>query len=176
MSSPHSRRNLRLDGYDYRLNGAYFVTVCAHQMSCIFGNVVNGTMIPNAWGRIAQDEWRRTETVRSNIDLDLFVVMPNHMHGILLIADDLDQRGAAAQLQVRRDGNAPGSLGQIIGHFKSIVTKRIRRASGSNDLKIWQRNYHDRIIRNEKALHEVRNYILANPGRWEEDSYFRRES
>ena len=130
-------------------------------------------MILNAWGRIVQDEWRRTAQVRSNIDLDLFVVMPNHMHGILLMTGDADEHNAAARGGVRRDGNAPGSLGQIMGHFKSIVTKRIRQATGSRDIEVWQRNYFDRIIRNEKALHEVRNYILANPGRWMDDSLYR---
>ena len=166
------RRDLRLKGYDYRQNGAYFVTICAHQRSCIFGAVRNGAIILNARGRIAHAEWRRTERVRPNVQLDAFVVMPNHLHGILLVMEDGAASATGAKSSARAHGNAPGSLGQIIGHFKSIVTKRIRESVGSKSIPVWQRNYHERVIRSETDLQRIREYIIANPARWREDDYF----
>ena len=167
-----SRRNLRLSGYDYRQNGAYFVTICAHQQSCLFGAVKNGEMNLNAWGRIAQDEWQRTERVRPNVQLDAFVIMPNHMHGILLIMDDAPESANSALSMSRVGGNAPGSLGQIIGHFKSIVTKRIRKSVSSTTVQVWQRNYYEHVIRTESDMQRVREYIIANPARWRDDDYY----
>lgn len=167
-----SRGNLRLNDYDYRQNGAYFVTICAHQRTCLFGPVKNGVMRLNTWGGIAQEEWRRTERVRPNIQLDAFVIMPNHVHGVLMIVDDAAPSAAGAQMNARTGGNAPGSLGQIIGHFKSIVTKRIRKSAGSISIPVWQRNYYDHVIRTESDLQRVREYIMANPARWGDDDYF----
>ncbi len=168
----HSRRNLRLKGYDYRQNGAYFVTICTYQRSCLLGAVKNGVMILNAWGRIVQDEWRRTERVRSNVQLDDFVIMPNHLHCILLIVDDAPTSATSALSNARAGGNAPGSLGQIIGHFKSIVTKRVRKSGASTSIPVWQRNYYEHVIRTESDLQRIREYIIANPARWDDDDYF----
>ena len=100
-----SRRNLRLNGYDYHQNGAYFVTICAHQRTCLFGTVESGAMMLNAWGRISQEEWRRTESVRPNIQLDAFVIMPNHVHGVLMIVADAVPSVAGAQMNARTESD-----------------------------------------------------------------------
>ena len=121
---------------------------------------------------IVEDEWRRTETVRANVTVDIFVVMPNHLHGILLIATDEAEPSISADSQEPVGGNASGSLGQIIGHFKSIVTKRIRGSAQSIGLQVWQRNYFERIVRSERELQHTREYILANPARWANDELF----
>ena len=79
----HNRRSTRLKGYDYSLPGLYFVTICTQNRVCLFGEVTDGNMILNRWGRIARDQWQKTETIRDNVALDAFVVMPNHVHGII---------------------------------------------------------------------------------------------
>ncbi len=172
VNSLPSRRNLRLPNYDYRQHDAYFVTICTHRQTSLFGRVADDAVLLNPWGMIVEDEWRRTQTVRANVTVDIFVVMPNHLHGILLIATDEDEPSNSADSQAPGSGNASGSLGQIIGHFKSIVTKRIRGSVQSNKLQVWQRNYYERIIRSERELQHTREYILANPARWANDELF----
>ena len=88
----HHRRSIRLKDYDYRQPGAYFITICTHNKVCLFGDVVHGIMHVNTFGRIVADEWQHTATVRSNVTLDAFVVMPNHVHGIIRIVDDPGRR------------------------------------------------------------------------------------
>ena len=163
------RRSIRLRGYDYAQSGAYFVTICAYHMACLFGEVVNGEVQLNEWGQIVDEEWRRTSEVRAYVSLDAFVIMPNHMHGIIV----LDRRGDPpgrpySQLPAR--GPAAGSLGAVVGQFKSQVTKRIRASCGRRDVFIWQRNYYEHIIRNEADLARIRRYIAHNPARWMDDS------
>ncbi len=238
------RRSIRLDGYDYAQEGAYFVTICTYQRDYLFGSIVKGEMICNLWGEIVTEEWGRTEIARSNVELDAFVVMPNHFHGIIVITKELVEpavngRGMARYAQdattprdvnptprhtqdatTPRDVNltprhapdvttpmdnqstrdleglarqAPtfgrpvsGSLGTIIGAFKSAVTRRINLLREEAALyeeiawrekmmtPIWQRNYHEHIIRSEKRLNEIRHYIAINPEQWEIDSLFAR--
>ena len=145
---------------------ACFVTVCAYDSRCIFGTVVDGEMRPNALGRIVEDEWLRTSEVRSYVDLDLFALMPNHIHGIILMRDERRSRDLA---KVSKSPTlAAGSLGAIIGQFKSKVTKRVRGLQGASDARICQRNYFESVIRSEKILNEAREYIVSNPARWQE--------
>lgn len=110
-----------------------------------------------------EQEWRRTADVRPNVVLDAFVVMPNHLHGILIIQDT----PAACPYEVNRQfgGSIAGTLSTIVGQFKSIVTKRINRHYNTNRLVIWQRNYYERIIRDDRELEHVREYIAKNPVR-----------
>ena len=179
------RRSLRLRGHDYRQNGAYFVTICTYKAVCLFGNVVEGEMILNDLGNIVQDEWLKTSQVRTNVQLDTYVVMPNHLHGIVHIAaseDRATQRVAPTgqRGQVAQNDRAPrrsrtlqaGSLSAIVGQFKSAVSKKCRQITGSSDLQIWQRGYYDSILQSEGILNDARSYIAANPERWFEDKYF----
>lgn len=179
------RHSLRLRGHDYRQNGAYFVTICTYKAACLFGNVIDGEMILNDIGNIVQDEWLKTSQVRTNVQLDTFVVMPNHLHGIVHIAANEDratqrvaptgESGHPAQIDhaPRRSRSLQaGSLGAIVGQFKSAVSKRCRQITGLSDLQIWQRGYYDSILQSERILNDARSYIAANPERWFEDKYY----
>lgn len=179
------RRTLRLHNYDYRQSGAYFVTICTYEAACLFGYVTDGEMILNDIGNIVRDEWLQTSHIRSNVQLDAFVVMPNHIHGIIhivAIEDRATQRvaptgksGHAAQIDhaPRRSSSLQaGSLGAIVGQFKSAVSKRCWQRMGLSDLQIWQRGYYDSILQNERILNDARRYIGANPERWFEDKYY----
>ena len=160
------RRSTRLRDYDYRQDGVYFVTICTHQLICLFGDVIDGAMRLNANGVIVEEEWRRTAELRPYVGLDVFVVMPNHVHGILMIeAGERFVSNPGKHLPAR-------SLGAIVGQFKGSVSKRIRARQGMRRIKVWQRNYHDRVVRSEKALQAIRGYIVYNPARWAEDEYF----
>ncbi len=188
----HHRRSIRLQAYDYAQSGAYFVTVCVQDHVCLFGKVVEGRMYLNTRGQLVAEEWQRTATLRPQVELDAFVVMPNHVHGIVLIvppeAEDFptphgynirmggrgrrgDARVAPTQEGKRPRGPRPNSLGAVVGAFKSAVTRRINRQRDTPGAKVWQRNYYDRILRNEKAWRACRRYIEKNPSRWDSDLY-----
>ncbi len=169
----------RLKDYDYTQNGAYFVTICAHERRRIFGQVADGAMVLNAWGQIVMDEWEQTAIVRPNVALDAFIVMPNHVHGVLIITESVGATrnnvipvGATRRVAPTSTTLQSGSLGAIIGQFKSMVTKRINRLPHAPDHPIWQRNYYEHIIRNEESLNTIRAYIATNPAKWAEDKLF----
>jgi putative transposase len=159
------RKNIRLKNYDYTQEGAYYITICVHDNKCLFGKIKNEKMNLNVQGEMVQNEWLKTQVIRSNVILDEFVIMPNHFHGILVIVDDLGK--ATRRVAPTSKTLLPNSVGSIIGQFKSAVTKKIR-TSGIPDFK-WQRNYYDRVIRDEKELNAVRKYIFYNPNKWEWD-------
>ncbi|MDX1994121.1 MAG: transposase [bacterium] len=181
-----NRRSSRLKDYDYAQEGAYFVTICSHRMACTFGEIdTTGRMHLNDWGVILVEEWLRTMHQRAYLDLDAFVVMPNHFHGIVVIAESISPAmqgetvGATRASPVpkandiaRPNGPKSGSLGAIIGSFKSAVSKRIRQLPNALDTPIWHRNYHDVIVRDERMLNTLRAYIENNPAKWAEDRYF----
>jgi len=169
----HHRRSIRLPDWDYAGTGAYFVTICTHKRLCLFGEVVDGQIRLNPWGEIARAEWFQTAVVRPYVVLydDEFVVMPNHVHGIIGIAGDGNRRGdpSGRPYHDRPRGPTPGSIGAIIAQYKSIVTKRINALRNVPGAPVWQRNYYEHIIRNERDLRHIREYILNNPARWETD-------
>ena len=172
MNTPSSkttkhRQSIRLKGYDYAQPGWYFVTICTHNQECIFGEVIDGEMRSNEYGRIVADEWLRTEHVRPNVILDSFIVMPNHTHAIIIIADAAPHSANAAPS--RPKGPTSGSLGAIVGQIKSACTKRINRRRGTPGAAVWHRNYHEHIIRSEAELTTIRRYVQENPVRWEVD-------
>jgi putative transposase len=164
----HHRRSLRLKNYDYAQAGVYFVSICAQSRACLFGNIVNEEMVLNVVGKIVAEEWIKTVEIRNNIELDEWVVMPNHFHGILVINEC---RGTARRAPtVEQFGKpVPGSIPTIIRSFKSAVTKRINELRKSPGAKIWQRNYYEHIIRDENELNRMREYITNNPLKWEFD-------
>jgi REP element-mobilizing transposase RayT len=157
------RKSQRLDGYDYSRPGAYFVTICTYQIENLFGTIANGNMAKNSIGEIVWEEWFHAAQVRPNVKLhqDEFVVMPNHIHGIIWIIDKKATQRVAPTDHPR--GLKPRSLGSIIGQYKSITTKRINQIQNTQGMRVWQRNYYDRVIRNDKELDAIRQYIQANP-------------
>jgi len=158
MSKPARRRSLRLKGYDYAQPGAYFVTICTHRHQPLFGEVVDGAMQLHAFGQIVWEEWFRSAEIRAEIVLfsDEFVVMPNHLHGIVWIVEADNAVGATGRSPLQKRplspprGPAPRSLGAFVAGFKSIVTKRINALRGTPGARVWQRNYYEHIIRTEK--------------------------
>jgi REP element-mobilizing transposase RayT len=171
----HRRRSIRLPDHDYA-GGVYFVTICTHGRLHLFGDVVDGAMILNAAGETVWAEWERSEALRTEVTLDAFVAMPNHVHGIIHIAGDAstDAVGATGRSPLRcgpnaRPGLPPKSLGAFVAGFKSAVTKRINAMRGTPGGAVWQRNYYGRVIRAARALHIARRYVRDNPARWHRD-------
>ena len=183
----HHRKSIRLKGYDYTQPGAYFITICTYHRDEIFGQIVHGEMKLSPLGKIVREEWMRSAEIRKEIRIfeDEFVIMPNHLHGINWIVgadgvrpeDDVRPNAERAQAQrpdvqgqdarrasLRRD---PRSLGSFIAGFKASVTSRAGR-----ELKItgiWQRNYYEHIVRNDRELNNIRWYILNNTMNWQLD-------
>ncbi len=167
----YHRRSIRLHGYDYTLPGAYFVTICTAGRACLFGEVVNGEMILNEYGRIMEEEWARSGNIRREMTLDAFVVMPNHLHGVVILNSDplgTATVGAHGRAPLRLE-RAPRSLGAFVAGFKSAATKGINALRGSPGATVWQRNYYEHIIRDDADLEATQWYILDNPARWGED-------
>ena len=175
----HHRRSIRLKRYDYTQPGAYFVTFCSYQRMHIFGEVVEGEMILNDMGKIARDEWFKTAELRPYVKLydDAFVIMPNHGHGIIWIMDNDHPVGALSrktplqseQRSAPTTNVAPGSLGAIVRAYKSAVTYAVNAAQNQRGAVLWQRNYYDHIIRNDRELNNIRWYIRNNPLNWQLD-------
>ena len=166
----HHRSSVRLKGYDYSQAGAYFVTICAWRRECMFGDMVDGAMKLNEYGKIVHWEWTKSSEIRQEIELDEFIIMPNHIHGIVVINGCCDTNrnvGANGRSPLRMQ---PCSLSSFISGVKSSVTKHINQTRGRPGTPVWQRNYHDRIIRNERELQEIREYIRNNPLRWDGDA------
>jgi putative transposase len=165
----HHRRSIRLPGWDYRQGGAYFVTIATHERAHLFGKVVDGAMAVSDFGQIAVEEWERTAQLRPYVRLDAFMVMPNHVHGIVWIVDG-DAVGAQRRCAPTPTNVLPRSLGAIIRAFKSIVTRRINQIRSTPGAPVWQRNYYEHIVRNERELNAVREYIQNNPVNWPADT------
>jgi putative transposase len=176
----HHRRSIRLQGYDYGSPGAYFVTICTHLREQLFEEPLLRS--------VADAMWQRIPRHFPHVQLDAWVVMPNHIHGVLV----LTSRGEASpetvsstkQTASARTGPAeqpiggdaspllhPGSLGAIVGNFKSVTARRINHLRGTPGAPVWQRNYYEHIVRNEQVLQAIRQYIADNPARWMWDTH-----
>jgi len=171
-------KSARLEGYDYSAIGGYFVTICTRDRECWFGEIVGGKMQLSVIGEMARQCWQEIPNHFDNTDLDEFVLMPNHVHGIILIIRDVDGRDVACNVSTDSDSDSknmamsiispkPGSLATIIRSYKSAVT----RWCGKNNCPqfAWQPRFYDHIIRNEKSLIAIRQYIYNNPAKWEID-------
>ena len=167
-SEKHNRRSIRLKGYDYTQSGLYFITICTDQKQCLFSAIAESKLILNDFGNIASECWRAIPQHFPKIELDEFVIMPNHIHGILIMTD---RRGKAMPCPYQGKFGQPiaGSIPTIIGSYKSAVTKRINIIRNSKGSPIWQRNYYEHIIRDEEALNKIRKYIINNPLSWKSD-------
>jgi len=166
MTHPQ-RKSPRLHAYDYAQNGAYFVTICTHDRAALFGHIIEDEMILNAAGRIAEKYWGSIPEHFSHVELDMFVVMPNHVHGILVFGDGGSRtrhcRVPTNESQAEAFGEpVRGSLSTVVRSYKSIVTREFRRETQSQ-MVIWQSRFHDHIVRNEGDLHRIREYVVNNP-------------
>jgi len=162
------RHSIRLHGYDYTRAGAYFVTACVHARECLFGQIVDGVMRLDAYGEIALEYWQAIPEHCPYVDLDAFVVMPNHIHGILMLKDTTIQ-SVHPPTQERFAKPVAGSLPSIVRLYKAAVTRRINSLHDAPAVPVWQRNYYEHIIRDQTALDQIREYIATNPLRWEQD-------
>jgi len=151
----------RLPHWDYSQNGYYFITICTYKKNEYFGEIINGKINLSEIGEIAQTCWKEISIHFPFVELDEFVIMPNHLHGIIIICKNQ-----------RRDGACPistkhkNSLGNIVGSFKSVVTKY----ANSHQIPFhWQSRYFDHIIRSESSYLKIKQYIRDNPQNWEED-------
>jgi REP element-mobilizing transposase RayT len=161
----HHRRSIRLRGYDYSRAGAYFVTVCTHNRECLFGEIVDREMVLNDAGKIVADEWMKIAKIRNEIELDQWIVMPNHIHGILVINDPVGAiHESPLQMTVTQRRNM--ALPKLIGRFKMLSSKGINEMRGTPGRPVWQRNYYEHVIRNDDEMNRAREYIINNPAKW----------
>ena len=166
----HHWRSIRLKGYDYTQPGAYYITIVTYQRQQLFGEVVNAEMRLNVLGQIAYDEWFKTALLRPYVilDEDEFVVMPNHVHGIIWILNH-DGGDIPANDVVEQFGKPVShSIPTIIRAYKSAVTYAVNALQNQRGAALWQRNYYEHVIRDEEDLRAKRDYILSNPHRWED--------
>ena len=162
-ASKRHRRSIRLPHYDYSQSGVYFITVCVQHQRCLFGDVIDGSIVLRDLGKIVAAEWRRTAEIRSNVGVDEFVVMPNHLHGLLVI--EAFRRGVSHTPSDRFHSPAQ-SLGAIVRGFKASTTRLINEFQGTPGLMLWQRNYYEHVVRNDDELRCIREYIANNPAQW----------
>ncbi len=166
-NTKHRRRSIRLKGYDYSHAGAYFITVCTRNGKCLFGDVINGKMRLNAHGNIVSECWNKIPTHFPNVETDAFVVMPNHIHGIIII----NNVGAIHELPLRDNKITRRRMliPKVVGFYKMNTAKLINQFLNTPGVHIWQRNYYEHIIRNKENLNEIREYIVNNPLKWNLD-------
>lgn len=171
----HHRRSIRLKNYDYSQPGVYSVTLCTQNGATMFGDILDGEMRLNDRGEIAQAVWNTLPERFPTLELDYYVIMPNHLHGIVVQGGQPLPRSTNTP-GIRRHTRAlvqpaRSELGQIIRTFKAVTTRLIR-VSGTSEFA-WHQNYYDHIIRNETDLNRIRQYIVDNPARWAEDKLYR---
>jgi REP element-mobilizing transposase RayT len=162
----HHRRSIRLRGFDYATAGAYFVTLCSFDRACLFGQVVEGVVRLSSAGQIVQEEWLASAELRTEIALGEFLVMPNHLHGIVHIL--ATQNGPP--MLCRGAWPQPRSIGALVAGFKSSCTKRINEQRNHPGSPVWQRNYYEHIIRDAADYERIAEYIAINPLRWDTDT------
>ncbi|MDJ1179806.1 transposase [Roseofilum sp. BLCC_M91] len=192
MTSVRRRKLMRLQGYDYTRSGAYFVTICVKDRVCLFGEIIDGQMHLNPYGEIVQAVWDGLADHYDHLGLDVFVIMPNHIHAIIVLHDDVgaglivgagfkpapttdpDVKPAPTgtpteqPTKTKRASKRHG-LPEIVRAFKTFSARRINELRQNPGVPVWQRNYYEHIIRNEESLESIRRYIVENPMRWSED-------
>jgi putative transposase len=157
----HYRKSIRLKGYDYSRPGAYFISIVTENRECLFGDVIDCQMVLNKAGELVRNIWEGLQKRFSNMELDAYVVMPNHIHGIICVVER-DEAALASK-------SKKPTLGEIIRVFKSISAIEVNKILGRQGKSLWQQNYYDHVIRDEKDLDSRRKYIMDNPGKWAED-------
>lgn len=192
----HHRRSIRLKGYDYAQSGMYFITICCHEKNHRFGEIIdeigntssNGNKLDyniaipsneifpvtvqmklNEFGIVAYTEWMKLPQRYPNLELDVFQIMPNHVHGIILLNEIVTPK------IIPPDKTSAASISEIIGAYKSLVTNGCLELFKSQNItmgKFWQRNYYEHIIRNEKSYATISDYIENNPAKWKDDKFY----
>jgi REP element-mobilizing transposase RayT len=189
----HRRRSIRLKGYDYSKDGVYFITLCSQNRECLFGDIVSGQMRLNTEGKIVEKYWNQLNDRFPGVETDMFVVMPNHFHGIIFINDRVGAGILPPTIECKwtppriletpvsklrtaphlRAGGSPPlrkyNLGHVVAYFKYQTTKFVVFENKSMPSRIWQRNYHEHIIRDDDELNRIREYVFQNPMKWEMD-------
>ena len=171
-SDIHPRKSIRLKDYDYSRIGAYFITICTYEKEYIFGNVENERMSLNQFGKMVLEYWNSLPGRYTNIELDAFVIMPNHVHGIIKIIEIV---GAIHELPLQTANINPKTerrrmlIPKVVGYFKMNSAKQINTLRNTTGMPVWQRNYYEHIIRNENKLNKIREYIQNNPLKWHLD-------
>jgi REP element-mobilizing transposase RayT len=162
------RKSPRLTGYDYSQNGVYFVTICSYERACLFGEIKHALFVPSPLGLVVQEELEVLATYWPEVEIDCAVVMPNHIHILVAIfADAMQNRNVGNNLTTQP------TLGHIVGNYKSGVTRKSRQVNLiSSQERIWQGRYHDHVVRDERSLNTIREYVLNNPARWQEDTFY----
>ena len=160
MKIKHRGQSRRLPGYDYSQPGKYFVTICTNKNKCLFGSIINNKMKLNYFGRLTEKYWLEIPEHFTNTALDEFIIMPNHIHGIIVIKSN-DDKHSNREYANRK----PKTLSTIVGSFKAGLTRNINQIRNKNE-SIWQPNFYDRIIRNQNELNKIREYIKRNPSNW----------
>ena len=186
----HQRKSIRLKGYDYSQAGVYFITICCQDRINRFGEIVGASLADaqiadaqmklNENGQIAYNEWLKLSERFPNFELDVFQIMPNHMHGIILLNDvgatlSVAQNDAINDGDIRVGASPAPTVGDIVGAYKSLVTNAcLEIYKSKNELmgKLWQRNYHEHIIRDEQSYITISDYIINNPTKWAEDKFY----
>jgi len=157
--SRHHRHSIRLSGYRYDTDGVYCVTLCVLQRQMLFGKMSGGLMLLNEAGRLVQSEWLALPARFPKVYLEDFVIMPNHLHGLIVLSSE-----------ARLETSPPvPELGDVVGAFKSLSTRAVSSHLGEGARRIWQRNYYEQIVRSDSMLNGLRQYIADNPGHWQDD-------
>ena len=184
----HHRRSIRLKGYDYSQTGAYFVTIVAWQREMLFGEIMNGKMLMNRCGQIVRKAWFDLPNHYRHGELGAFVIMPNHVHGIIVLNDGVSRGGSPlTDKTILSDETNAGKnplpikqtrpymtekrhgLPEIVRAFKSFSARRINALRYTEGIPVWQRNYYEHVIRNEREMDRIARYIESNPLRWADD-------
>lgn len=184
----YQRHSLRLPNYDYSKEGLYFVTLCVENWVNLFGDIYDGELKLNVLGKIVKEEWQKTDEIRDNIQLHEFIIMPNHFHAIIEILVSNNNNNESERLNQFKSPTK--TIGAIIRGFKGTSTKRVKEKIYNTDCadglqythklingmdlsrSIWQRNYYDHIIRNQKDYIRISEYIENNPFSWVDDKYY----
>jgi putative transposase len=175
----HHRRSIRLKDYDYSQAGAYFVTICTKDRECLFGEIKGVEERLNDAGSMVERWWQKIPYKFSSIDIDRYIIMPNHFHGIITILWE-DPCGCP-DVKCNRTGEGAHTgapLQKIIQWFKTMTTNEYINGVEKHNWprfngKLWQRNYYEHIIRSETELNKIREYIINNPLKWETDENYR---
>jgi putative transposase len=169
-----ARKHNRLPGFDYSREAVYFVTSCVKDMACVFGEVVEGEMVLNSLGHIAENQWQAVMERYPYVYSHAFVVMPNHVHGLVEINQQWEKahgETCANRPLFSPENNKIKSISELIGAYKSTTSKCIRLAG--LPAFTWQRSFHDHIIRHEQAYQNIKTYIETNPAKWQDDIFRR---
>jgi len=167
-------KSIRLKEYDYTNPNWYYVTICSHNKKFLLGEINKGKMKLNDFGKVINNFWNEIPDHFPNVELDYYVIMPDHIHGIIIINERNNKTVVEAQHAAPLQENnkiKSGSLGVIVRSFKSASSRQIN-LNRNEKIKIWQPNYYEHIVRNEKELYCIRKYIEENPLKWEFKNHF----